>query len=108
MPDRYRPQVIEHLVSPRHAGELSDPSGIGESGDAACGDVVRYSVRIEGNVLARVRYQVYGCAACIAAGSALAELVDGRPLLEAARVSKDTAETRGRPTGAAPRASSRR
>src|ERR671916_2032283 len=89
MPDRYRPQVIEHLVSPRHAGELSDPSGIGESGDAACGDVVRYSVRIEGNVLARVRYQVYGCAACIAAGSALAELVDGRPLLEAARVSKE-------------------
>jgi tRNA-specific 2-thiouridylase len=98
MPDRYRPQVIEHLVSPRHAGELSDPSGIGESGDAACGDVVRYSVRIEGNVLARVRYQVYGCAACIAAGSALAELVDGRPLLEAARVSKEALqETLGGP-----------
>ena len=89
MPDRYKPQVIEHLLSPRHAGELSDASGIGESGDAACGDVARFSVRIEGNVLAEVRYQVHGCAACIAAGSALAELVYGRPLLEAARVSKD-------------------
>ncbi|HEX2183571.1 MAG TPA: tRNA 2-thiouridine(34) synthase MnmA [Rubrobacteraceae bacterium] len=89
MPDRYRPQVIEHLVSPRHAGEIPDPSGTGESGDAACGDVARFSIRIEGNVLAEVRYQAYGCAACIAAGSALAELVNGRALLEAARVSKD-------------------
>src|ERR687893_170859 len=89
MPDRYRPQVIDHLVSPRHAGELPEPSGIGESGDAACGDVARFSVRIEDSVLAETRYQVYGCAACIAAGSALAELVYGKTLLEAARVSKD-------------------
>jgi tRNA-uridine 2-sulfurtransferase len=89
MPDRYRPQVIDHLVSPRHAGELPDPSGIGESGDAACGDVARFSVRVEDSVVAEARYQVFGCAACIAAGSALAELVYGKTLLEAARVSKD-------------------
>src|SRR5918995_1688271 len=89
MPERYRPQVIEHLVRPRHVGELQNPSGRGESGDAACGDVARFSVRIEDNVITGVRYKAYGCAACIAAGSALAELVSDRPLLEAARVSKD-------------------
>jgi tRNA-uridine 2-sulfurtransferase len=89
MPERYRPQVIEHLVRPRHVGELQNPSGRGESGDAACGDVARFSVRIEDNVITGVRYKAYGCAACIAAGSALAELVSERPLLEAARVSKD-------------------
>src|SRR5687768_11535741 len=89
MPDRYRPQVIDHLVSPRHAGELPDPSGIGESGDAACGDIARFSVRVEDSVVAEARYQVFGCATCIAAGSALAELVYGKTLLEAARVSKD-------------------
>jgi len=81
--------VIEHLVRPRHVGEVPDPSGVGESGDAACGDVARFSFRIEGNILTDIRYKVYGCAACIAAGSALAELVDGRPLLEAARISKE-------------------
>jgi tRNA-specific 2-thiouridylase len=89
MADRYNPKVIEHLVRPRHVGEVPDPSGVGESGDGACGDVARFSVRIEANILTEVRYKVYGCAACIAAGSALAELVNERSLLEAARVSKE-------------------
>jgi tRNA-uridine 2-sulfurtransferase len=89
MADRYNPKVIEHLVRPRHVGEVPDPSGVGESGDGACGDVARFSVRIEANILTEVRYKVYGCAACIAAGSALAEFVNERSLLEAARVSKE-------------------
>ncbi len=88
MRDRYRPQVIEHLVKPRKAGEVADPSGVGESGDAACGDVASFTVGIEDNHLRRVRYRVYGCAACIAAGSALSELVEGEHLLAAARVSR--------------------
>jgi tRNA-specific 2-thiouridylase len=88
MADRYKPQVIEHLVRPRNAGELSDPSGAGESGDAACGDIARFTVNVEDNALTNVRYKVYGCAACIAAGSALAELVEGEHLLAAARVSR--------------------
>ena len=98
MADRYNPKVIEHLVRPRHVGEVPDPSGVGESGDGACGDVARFSVRIEANILTEVRYKVYGCAACIAAGSALAELVNERSLLEAARVSKeDVQEALGGP-----------
>lgn len=89
MPEIYRSEVIEHLVRPRNAGEVTEANGVGESGDAACGDIARFGVRIEGNGLAEVRYKVYGCAACIAAGSALSELVSGRTLLEAARVSKE-------------------
>ena len=98
MADRYNPKVIEHLVRPRHVGEVPGPSGVGESGDGACGDVARFSVRIEANFLTEVRYKVYGCAASIAAGSALSELVNDRPLLEAARVSKeDVQEALGGP-----------
>ena len=92
MPDPYNPQVIEHLVRPRNVGEIADPSGVGESGDAACGDVARFTVSIVDNVLTEVRYKVYGCAACIAAGSALTELVGGEPLLAAARVSRSDLE----------------
>ncbi len=88
MPEAYKPQVIEHLVRPHNAGEIPDPSGRGESGDSACGDVVCFTVGIESNVVEEVRYKAYGCAACVAAGSALAASVDGRHLLEAARVSK--------------------
>ena len=69
-------------------GELPAPSGVGESGDATCGDVARFTLDIKDNVVADVRYKVYGCAACIAAGSALTELVGGEHLLEAARVSR--------------------
>lgn len=88
----YDPRVIEHLVRPRNAGELGSPSGVGESGHAACGDVVVFHVAVEGETLAAVRYQAYGCAACIAAGSVLAELADGRGLVEAAAISKTDIE----------------
>ena len=88
MPDAYNPRVIEHLVRPRNAGEIPDPCGRGESGDSACGDVVRFTVVVSENVVEEVRYQAYGCAACVAAGSALAGMAEGRHLLEAARVSK--------------------
>ena len=88
----YRPPVIEHLVRPRNVGELDVPNGTGETGDAACGDVARFTVAIRENRLEDVRYKVYGCAACIAAGSALSELVSGRSLLEAAGVSKADVE----------------
>ena len=84
----YKPQVIEHLVRPRNVGEISSPSGIGESGDAACGDVARFTVGISNAHVEDARYKAYGCAACIAAGSALSELVRGRSLIGAAQVSK--------------------
>jgi tRNA-uridine 2-sulfurtransferase len=92
MADRYNPQVIEHLVQPRNVGELASPSGVGESGAPTCGDVARFTVSVEDNVLTGVRYKVYGCAACIAAGSALAELVEGEHLLAAARISRTDLE----------------
>ena len=92
MPDRYNPQVIDHLVRPRNVGEIEDANGTGESGDASCGDVARFTANIRENRLEEVRYKVYGCAACIAAGSALSELVADRSLLEAARVSKANLE----------------
>jgi tRNA-specific 2-thiouridylase len=92
MPDRYNSQVIDHLVRPRYSGELDAPDGVGESGDATCGDVVRFTVGISGLVLEEARYKVYGCAACIAAGSALAELANGRPLIEAAGISRSDLE----------------
>ena len=88
MPDAYNPRVIEHLVRPRNIGEIPDPSGRGESGDSACGDVACFTVVVSGNVVEEVRYQAYGCVACVAAGSALAGMVDGKHLLGAARVSK--------------------
>ena len=98
MSERYTQQVVDHLVRPRNAGEIPDPSGRGESGHEACGDVASFTVGISDNVVEEIRYKAYGCAACIAAGSALSELVDGKHLVEAARVSKtDIEEVLGGP-----------
>ncbi|MGF1471785.1 MAG: tRNA 2-thiouridine(34) synthase MnmA [Rubrobacteraceae bacterium] len=88
MASSYRPELLDHLIHPRKVGDVDHPDGTGESGYEACGDVVRYTLRIRDNVVEEVRYKAYGCAASIAAGSALAALVDGRPLLEAARISR--------------------
>lgn len=88
MANSYRPELLDHLVRPRNAGELPNPHGVGESGYEACGDVARFTLRIRDDVLEEVRYKAYGCAACIAAGSALAEMVNGEPLIEAARFSR--------------------
>ncbi len=101
MPEAYNPQVIDHLVRPRHAGRLEYPSGRGESGDAACGDVVTFSILVRENTVEEARYEVFGCAACVAAGSALAGLVHGKGLLDAARVSK--AEVEGELGGPLPK-----
>ena len=92
MSDSYSREVVDHLVRPRNTGEIAGASGRGESGDASCGDVACFTVEISGNVLEQVRYKVYGCAACIAAGSALAEMVEGKHLLDAASVSKADVE----------------
>ena len=88
----YSPEVLQHLVSPRNVGELEEADGFGESGEATCGDVARFTVRVKDNVVEEVRYKVHGCAATVAAGSALSELVSGAGLLEAARVSRSDVE----------------
>jgi NifU-like protein involved in Fe-S cluster formation len=71
-----------------NAGEIEDADGTGESGDTACGDVARFTVRVRDNVVEEARFKVQGCAATVAAGSALAGLASGAGILEAARVSR--------------------
>lgn len=88
----YSPEVLRHLVSPNNAGELDDADGTGESGDAACGDVARFTLRVRDNAVEEARFKVQGCAACIAAGSALAGLVSGAGLLRAASISRHDIE----------------
>src|SRR5919204_1519053 len=79
-------RFAEHLAAP--AGRGSAPPGAlhGAAGGAACGDLIRVSVRVEGDRVAAASFDAHGCGAVIAAGSAAVTLVDGAPLLDAARV----------------------
>jgi tRNA-uridine 2-sulfurtransferase len=79
----------DHLSAPRGLGALAEWPHSGAAGGAACGDLVRVSVRVEGDLVAEAGFDAEGCGAARAAGSAVVELVEGRPFLEAALVTPD-------------------
>jgi nitrogen fixation NifU-like protein len=85
----YNETVMDHFQNPRHTGELPDADGIGQVGNPACGDVMRLFIKVRDNRLADIRCQVFGCAAAIACASAASEMVMGKLLDEAARLTRD-------------------
>jgi nitrogen fixation NifU-like protein len=90
----YSKRLLDHFSNPRNVGELPAPAVTVEASNPACGDALRLSARFEGAVAVEARYRVRGCAASIAAGSALTEWLVGKsraeiaafraPMLEAA------------------------
>ncbi|HWC97958.1 MAG TPA: iron-sulfur cluster assembly scaffold protein [Candidatus Sulfopaludibacter sp.] len=80
----YPPQLIEHFQNPRNVGDLPAPAITVEVANPACGDILRLSVRFEGEAVAEAKYKVRGCTASIAAGSALTEWLIGKTRRELA------------------------
>jgi tRNA-specific 2-thiouridylase len=81
--------LAEHLDHPRGEGALSRSPHQGAAGGAACGDLIKLAVRVEGERVAEAGFEAVGCGAARAAASATVELVEGAPLLDAARISPD-------------------
>jgi tRNA-specific 2-thiouridylase len=79
----------DHLNAPRGLGALRDWPHCGAAGGAACGDVIRVAVRVEGDRIAQAGFEAEGCGAARAAGSAVVELVEGTTFLDAARITPD-------------------
>jgi nitrogen fixation protein NifU and related proteins len=86
------PELIEHFRNPRNVGELAPPAVTVEVSNPVCGDILRLSVRFDGDRIAEARFKVRGCAASIAAGSALTELLHGRDFPGLAALTKDDLE----------------
>jgi nitrogen fixation NifU-like protein len=78
----YSARLLDHFRHPRHVGTLEPPAVTVEVSNPACGDILRLSVELQENRIARAAYQVRGCTASIACGSALAEWLSGRSLSE--------------------------
>ena len=74
----YSELFLDHFRNPRNVGELAPPAQVVEISNPACGDILKLSVRWEGDRIAEARYKVRGCTASIAAGSVLAEWLPGR------------------------------
>ena len=83
----YSKEVMDHFMNPRNVGEIENPDGVGEVGNAACGDALKLTFKLdEEGKIAEVKFRTFGCASAIASSSALTELVKGMTLEEAAKV----------------------
>ncbi len=92
----YNEKVIEHFNNPRNAGEMEDPSAVGESGNFKCGDKMLIYLKVRDDIIEDIKFQTFGCGAAIASSSMLTELVKGKTIDEALQVSnKDVADNLG-------------
>lgn len=82
----YNEKVIEHYSSPRNVGEIKEASGIGEVGNPVCGDIMKMYLKIENNVITDVKFKTFGCGAAIASSSISTEMVKGKTIEEALKL----------------------
>ncbi len=83
----YSEQVMEHFKNPRNVGEIENPDGIGYVGNAVCGDVMELYIRVEDGVIVDAKFKTFGCGAAIATSSMVTELVKGKRVEEALKIS---------------------
>ena len=79
----YREKVMDHFRNPRNVGVIENADGIGEVGNAKCGDIMKIYLKIENDTIVDVKFETFGCGSAIASSSMATELIKGKPVSEA-------------------------
>ena len=82
----YSEKVMDHFANPRNVGELADANGVGEVGNSKCGDIMRMYIKVKDNVIEDVSFKTFGCGAAIATSSMATELIKGKTIDEALKL----------------------
>ncbi|MBQ9552586.1 MAG: Fe-S cluster assembly scaffold protein NifU [Clostridia bacterium] len=82
----YTETVMDHFMNPRNVGEMENPDGVGEVGNAKCGDIMKMYLKIENNVITDVKFETFGCGSAIASSSVATEMIKGKTVEEALAV----------------------
>ena len=92
----YTDTVMDHFMHPRNVGEIKNPSGVGEVGNAKCGDIMKMYLDIENGVIKDVKFETVGCGSAIASSSMATEMIKGKTVEEALAISnKDVVDALG-------------
>ena len=78
----YSAKVMEHFTNPHNVGEIKDADGVGEIGNAKCGDIMKMYLKIENDIIVDVKFKTYGCASAIATSSIATDMIKGQPISE--------------------------
>ena len=82
----YSEKVMDHFMNPRNVGEIPDADGVGEVGNAKCGDIMKMYLKIKDNVVEDVKFETFGCGSAIASSSMATEMIKGKTLEQALAV----------------------
>ena len=82
----YSEKVMEHFRHPRNVGVIENADGVGEVGNAKCGDIMKMYLKIENDVVTDVKFETFGCGSAIASSSMATELIMGKPLSEVSKL----------------------
>ncbi len=83
----YSEKVMEHFKNPRNVGEMENPDGIGHVGNPVCGDIMELYIKVKDNIITDAMFKTFGCGAAIATSSMVTELVKGKSVDEALKIS---------------------
>ena len=83
----YSEKVMDHFRNPRNVGEIENADGVGEVGNAKCGDIMKMYLKIDGDIISDVKFETFGCGSAIATSSMATEMIKGKPVAEALQLS---------------------
>ncbi len=83
----YSEKVMDHFRNPRNVGKLENADGVGEVGNARCGDIMKMYIKVDDGIISDVKFNTFGCGSAIATSSMATEMIKGKPISEALKLS---------------------